>query len=56
MKLSNQPSEGDGSCEMVTSGRGFDEHASLTEKSHQAEELVHEKPCCAIAQVEVPKE
>jgi hypothetical protein len=36
--------------------RGFDKHTSCTEKSHHAEELVHEKPCCAIAQVEVTKE
>uniref|UniRef100_A0ACD5WUW2 Uncharacterized protein n=1 Tax=Avena sativa TaxID=4498 RepID=A0ACD5WUW2_AVESA len=34
----------------------FHEHASLVEKSHQAEELAHEKTSCAIAQVEMAKE
>lgn len=34
----------------------FDEHESLIEKSHQAEELVHEKTYWAIAQVEMAKE
>jgi hypothetical protein len=60
MKLGNQPSEGDGSCENLRGCcfmplRGFDEHASRTEKSHQEEQFVHEKLCRAIADVEVTK-
>ncbi|KAE8819348.1 protein WEAK CHLOROPLAST MOVEMENT UNDER BLUE LIGHT 1 [Hordeum vulgare] len=43
-----------GSPGMIT--LDFDEHASLIEKSHQAEELVHEKISSAIAQVEMAKE
>ncbi|KAM0831695.1 hypothetical protein ACQ4PT_065393 [Festuca glaucescens] len=34
----------------------FHEHASLVEKSHQAEELAHEKTSCATAQVKMAKE
>uniref|UniRef100_A0ACD5XHE3 Uncharacterized protein n=1 Tax=Avena sativa TaxID=4498 RepID=A0ACD5XHE3_AVESA len=34
----------------------FHEHASLVEKSHQAEELAREKSSCAIAQVKMAKE
>ncbi|XP_044376683.1 protein WEAK CHLOROPLAST MOVEMENT UNDER BLUE LIGHT 1 [Triticum aestivum] len=43
-----------GSPGMIT--LDFHEHASLIEKSHQAEELVHEKISVAIAQVEMAKE
>ncbi|KAM3315791.1 hypothetical protein ACQJBY_034115 [Aegilops geniculata] len=43
-----------GSPGMIT--LDFHEHASLIEKSHQAEELAHEKISFAVAQVEMAKE
>jgi hypothetical protein len=62
MKLGNQPSKGEMEAAKESERllfhalREFDEHTSRTEKSHHAKELVHEKPYCAIAQVEVTKE
>ncbi|XP_025798327.1 protein WEAK CHLOROPLAST MOVEMENT UNDER BLUE LIGHT 1-like isoform X2 [Panicum hallii] len=43
-----------GSSQMIT--LAVEEYASLVERSHRAEELVHEKTAAAIAQVEAAKE